>query len=73
MQRLGLEGIPYLDCKTFHGWKDSGFHVIKGQHSLIKGITWITPTYKSKETGEEEISDYSFPKEYHLFHRTQVK
>ena len=72
MKALGLDGIPYLDCKTFQGWKSSGFSVCKGEHSHISGITWIRPTYKT-DGGDVEDSDYIFPKEYHLFHRSQVK
>lgn len=72
MKHIGYDGIPYLDCKTFQGWKDAGFHVKKGEHSRISGITWIRPTYKN-EAGEVEDSDYCWPKEYYLFHRSQVK
>ena len=30
MKRLGYDGIPYIDCKNFRGWLDSGFRVKKG-------------------------------------------
>ena len=73
MRKLNFDGIPYVDCKTLRGWNDIGFRVKKGQHSLIHGITWITPMYKDKDSGEETFSDYAFPKEYKLFHRTQVR
>jgi len=79
MRSQGLDGLPYLDAKTFHGWKQNGFKVKKGEHSTLSGITWIAP--KTGEVtgklGNEEItvetSDYVFPKEYHLFHRSQVE
>ena len=75
MKAKGLEGIPYLDCKTFNGWKHAGFKVIKGQHSAIKGITWIGFGSKSDDPDKAAASDTGgvYPKEYHLFHRSQVE
>jgi len=76
MNKLGLEGTPYIDCKTFIGWKESGFMVRKGERSQIKGITWISAGSRNEvvmtdaETGADS---YLFPKEYHLFHRSQVE
>ena len=67
MQDLGLDGLPYLDCKTFKGWKENGFIVDKGQKSNIDGITWIT--CQKKENKEQS---YMVPKAYYLFHRSQV-
>ena len=73
MRRLGFDGLPYIDCKTFNGWLDSGFRVKKGEKSKINGIVWIHPVTKN-ELGEEEIIDESvYPKIYHLFHRSQVE
>jgi len=69
MQAQGLEGLPYVDAKTFEGWKNNGFMVKKGEHSTLSGITWI-----AVNPGESpENYDYLLPKEYHLFHRTQVE
>jgi hypothetical protein len=73
MRRQGLDGIPYLDAKTYRGWKDNGFHVRKGQKSTLSGITWIHPESKNDNGEIEENEDYVFPKEYHLFHRSQVE
>ena len=67
MKHNGYDGIPYLDCKTFLGWKDRGFMVRKGEKSKITGITWVSVTTKD---GEDEA--FKMPKEYHLFHRSQV-
>ena len=74
MQAQQLEGIPYLDARTFQGWKECGFMVRKGEHSTLSGITWIKATTgsESAEPGEEE-KGFVFPKEYHLFHRSQVE
>jgi hypothetical protein len=71
MQAQGLDGLPYIDAKTFQGWKESGFVVNKGEHSTLSGLTWIGAKITNKDTGEEETA-YVFPKEYHLFHRSQV-
>lgn len=68
MQRQGLEGTPYIDAKTFKGWREAGFSVKKGEKSTIHGITWI-------EIGNEDDKDDGFllPKRYALFHRSQVE
>jgi len=70
MDTLGLDGLPYLDCKTFMGWKENGFKVCKGEKSQISGITWIGVTKKDED--DETKTGYSMPKAYHLFHRSQV-
>ena len=71
MKRNSFEGLPYLDCKTFAGWKQSGFMVKKGEKSKIDGLTWIAST-KENEKGEKETSGM-YPKGYRLFHKTQVE
>lgn len=62
-----LEGIPYVDTKTFQGWRASGFKVSKGQKSTLEGITWM------EIEGKEGKEDFIYPKVYHLFHRSQVE
>ena len=42
MAAHGIVGTPYVDTKTFDGWKESGFMVKKGEKSILKGIVWIT-------------------------------
>jgi len=69
MKKLGFKGIPYIDCKTFNGWKEAGFIVKKGEKSKINGITWIHP----KDSEGDEDERFSYPKMYNLFHRTQVQ
>jgi len=71
MKRAGLDGLPYIDAKTFDGWKQAGFKVIKGEHSKISGITWLDVQSKGKKEAGEE--GFLIPKEYHLFHRSQVE
>jgi hypothetical protein len=73
MQRLGYDGIPYIDCKTFRGWLDSGFRVKKGEKSRINGIVWIHPTVKNENGDYVEVEESIYPKIYHLFHKSQVE
>lgn len=69
MKAQGLSGIPYVDCKTFQGWQSSGFRVRKGEKSTVKGVTWLTIENKQVENDD----GYMIPKEYHLFHYSQVE
>lgn len=70
MEAQGLEGTPYIDTKTFNGWKSSGFKVKKGEKSKIHGLTWLQ-SQKQKDNEEEE--KFMFPKAYALFHKSQVE
>jgi len=72
MNAQGLEGLPYLDMKTFHGWKENGFKVQKGQHSTATGLTWVTVGAKKEATEETNKDAYKMPRSYNLFHRSQV-
>jgi len=67
MQSQGLDGVPYVDAKTFQGWKKAGFQVKKGQKSTLQGISWVEIKDKPEDEG------YLLPKEYHLFHKSQVE
>ncbi len=69
MEQMNLDGTPYVDCKTFAGWKSAGFMVKKGETSKIQGLTWVS----SKTKKEDEDGGFVFPKAYHLFHKTQVQ
>ena len=74
MERQNLEGLPYIDAKTFSGWKQSGFKVRKGEHSKITGLTWLRGDKENEQKPEENTTQgYSFPKAYYLFHRSQVE
>ncbi len=73
MRRQGLDGLPYLDAKTYKGWKENGFQVRKGEKSTLSGITWIAAGAGKDFDHEIDKADYVFPKEYHLFHRSQVE
>lgn len=70
MAAQSLDGVPYIDAKTFNGWKENGFIVKKGEKSSLSGITWIKI---SKEEKSGEVDEFSIPKAYHLFHRSQVQ
>lgn len=71
MQAQGLDGLPYVDAKTFQGWQTAGFTVKKGEKSKISGITWIQCANK-KEGSEDADGGALYPKLYNLFHRSQV-
>jgi hypothetical protein len=74
MRRNGLDGLPYIDAKTYQGWKDAGFTVKKGQKSPLSGITWIMVGSNDKDGIEDEDGNgYLIPKQYALFHRSQVE
>ena len=69
-----LEGIPYLDAKTYQGWKENGFQVRKGEKSTLGGITWIQVKGRTENQQEgENDNSYVMPKSYNLFHRSQVE
>lgn len=69
MEQQNLEGMPYIDCKTYKNWQENGFTVKKGEKSKIDGITWIA----SKKKDEDEENPMLYPKRYRLFHRSQVE
>ena len=74
MKKNGYDGLPYIDCKTFDGWRKLGFMVKKGEKSKISGIVWLE--YKTKKVvngKDEDKNKFIYPKIYHLFHRTQTK
>lgn len=75
MKAQGLDGLPYLDAKTYQGWVENGFRVIKGQKSTLDGITWISCSTKVEKPKlvDGDDSMYMIPKGYHLFHRSQVQ
>ncbi|MDE1971173.1 MAG: hypothetical protein KGI50_06405 [Patescibacteria group bacterium] len=66
-----LEGTPYIDAKTFNGWKSAGFRVKKGENSKIEGVTWMAA--KSKKEEEDDDHTNLYPKKYALFHKSQVE
>ncbi len=69
MKEHGFDGLPYLDMKTFNGWKQSGFQVRRGEKSVVSGIVWMAPVDKD---GIEIEDAPLYPKTYHLFHNSQV-
>lgn len=73
MKAQGFEGIPYLDAKTYKGWRENGFQVRKGEKSTLGSITWIG-IGKKEPTPEapEGKGGFMMPKSYNLFHRSQV-
>lgn len=73
MKAQGFEGIPYLDAKTYKGWRENGFQVRKGEKSTLGSITWIGIGKKEPTPDAPEGKrGFMMPKSYNLFHRTQV-
>ena len=72
MKAQNLEGLPYVDTKTFSGWHSAGFKVKKGEKSKIRGITWIGAQTK-EDNGENNADRVLYPKMYALFHKSQVE
>ena len=70
MKNLKLDGIPYVDAKTFKGWIESGYKVKKGEKSKLSGITWIGG---KKKDGKDDDDSFIYPKTYHIFHKSQVE
>ena len=73
MRAQGLDGIPYLDAKTYQGWIENGYRVRKGEKSSLSGITWIDAGHKDGDEASDDKKGFVFPKAYHLFHRSQVE
>ena len=65
MENLWLEWLPWLDTKTFEGWKKMWFIVKKGEHAKIHWLTWVAV--------KDEDDAYRYPKVYNLFHTSQVE
>lgn len=68
-QALNLEGIPYVDFKTYEHWQKSGYQVRRGEKSQIHTITWLG---KDSDEDDEDSESYRFPKLTSLFHSSQV-
>lgn len=68
----GLDGLPYVDFKTYEHWRKSGFQVKRGEKSPVFSITWVGgPKGEEAEAGEQDRP--RFPKLTHLFHTSQVE
>ena len=73
MKQNGLDGLPYLDAKTYKGWKQNGYQVRRGEKSVLSGITWVSVDKQAEvDLDDKENTGFVFPKKYHLFHRSQV-
>lgn len=69
MNSQKLKGYPYIDAKTFSGWKEEGKIVKKGQKHFCTSITWV-PSNKKDDDSDDT---FMYPKGYFLFHRSQVE
>lgn len=76
MKALKLEGLPYVDCKTFNKWSENGYKVKKGEKSKLYGITWMAVKEDGKISKDKDNQDdvkFIYPKVYKLFHKSQVE
>ena len=68
MRAKNWKGLPYIDCKTFAGWRSNGFKVKKDEKSQIRGIVWKHPIQKNKDENENvtttEDKTLLYPKAY---------
>lgn len=71
MEEQHLDGLPYIDAKTYKGWLETGFKVKKGEKSTLSGIVWRE--IKAKDADEDDEPLYLLPKVYSLFHKSQVE
>lgn len=69
-QALGLEGLPYVDFKTYEHWQKSGFQVRKGEKSPVFSLTWVGG---KKDEDDKDSDTHRYPKLTHLFHSSQVE
>ncbi len=61
---------------TFQGWKQMGFSVKKGEHSIARFPIWVKKKQKTKKKeGEEdaENDDYYYMKVAFFFKKDQVE
>lgn len=73
MKSQHLEGLPYLDAKTYKGWRENGFQVRKGEKSTLGSITWVGVGKKEPTPDAPDgKKGFMMPKSYNLFHRSQV-
>ena len=74
MEHLGLEGVPFIDVKTFLGWKEEGRTVRKGEKALYQSVSFNKiENFKENSDGTYEVSEtFRAGKVYSLFHRSQT-
>lgn len=66
MRNIWFEWLPWIDMKTFKGWKECWFKVKKWEKSKVFGITRIP-------FDKDDWESWMYPKVYHLFHTSQVE
>jgi antirestriction protein ArdC len=75
MEAKGLEGVPFADTKTFHGWREQGRKVKKGEKAIYQSVSWNKiENIKEHKDGTIEVTDeFKRGKVYSLFHRSQTE
>lgn len=78
-EEQGLDGVPYVDFKTYDYWLKAGFRVKAGEKSTIHSIVWVDPAKKGQKAevvpahDKEVRSRALIPKRTALFHASQVE
>lgn len=75
MDTYGYKGEPYIDMKTFDAWKKEGYIVRKHEKCNVTGIVWLHSITSKAIIDDKEVIEYGdtlYPKQYNLFHRSQV-
>lgn len=72
MQAEKMQGIPYVDARTFQKWRELGRSVRKGETARLWSVTWIGRPEPAAEAGEDEVMRF-WPKTTALFHLSQTE
>lgn len=75
LEAKNLEGVPFIDTKTFAGWQAVGRRVKKGEKAIYQSVTWNKiENIKEHADGSLEITDeFRGGKVYSIFHISQTE
>jgi hypothetical protein len=75
MEAKGLDGVPFMDTKTFNAWRGEGRRVKKGEKAIYQSVSWNKiENIKEHKDGSIEVTDeFRGGKIYSLFHRSQTE
>ena len=71
-----LKGVPYIDARTFDGWRFAGRYVRKGESATLHSITWVAGGRPAPEPGNNETPEEMtrlYPRATALFHISQTE
>lgn len=75
MKKRNLAGVPFLDTKTFNGWRAVGRRVKRGEKAIYQSVSWNKiENIKEHADGTIEVKDeFSGGKVYSIFHISQTE